>query len=48
MKLKDTPDSELISLLRASNSQAMDVLYDRYAGLVYSIAFKILHLESFK
>jgi RNA polymerase sigma-70 factor (ECF subfamily) len=46
MKLKDAPDSELINLLRASNSQAMDVLYDRYAGLVYSVAFKILQNNS--
>lgn len=42
MKLKDAPDGELIDLLRAGNSQAMSVLYDRYAGLVYSLAFKIL------
>lgn len=46
MKLKDADDSELINLLRASNSQAMDILYDRYAGLVYSVAFKILHNNS--
>ncbi|MGB3637352.1 MAG: sigma-70 family RNA polymerase sigma factor [Rivularia sp. (in: cyanobacteria)] len=46
MKLKDAPDSELVSLLRASNSQAMDVLYNRYAGLVYSVAFKILQNNS--
>ena len=46
MNLKDAPDGELIILLRASNSQAMNVLYDRYAGLVYSIAFKILHNNS--
>lgn len=46
MKLKDASDSELVSLLRASNSQAMDVLYNRYAGLVYSIAFKILQNNS--
>ncbi|MBV6627962.1 MAG: sigma-70 family RNA polymerase sigma factor [Rivularia sp. (in: Bacteria)] len=46
MKLKDAPDSELVSLLRASNSQAMDVLYNRYAGLVYSVALKILQNNS--
>ncbi|MDJ0534145.1 MAG: sigma-70 family RNA polymerase sigma factor [Xenococcaceae cyanobacterium MO_207.B15] len=46
MKLKDVPDSELISLLRADNSQAMDVLYDRYAGLVYSVAKRILQNNS--
>ncbi len=46
MKLKDTPDRELISRLRASDSQAMEVLYDRYAGLVYSVAFKILQNNS--
>lgn len=42
MNLKDAPDGELIDLLRAGNSQAMSVLYDRYAGLIYSLAFKIL------
>ena len=46
MKLKDAPDRELISRLRASDSQAMEVLYDRYAGLVYSVAFKILQNNS--
>ena len=46
MKLKDAPDRELINLLRASDSQAMNVLYDRYAGLVYSVAFKILQNNS--
>ena len=42
MKLKDASDGELVSLLRSGNSQAMEVLYDRYAGLIYSVAFKIL------
>ena len=42
MKLKDASDRELIDSLRASDSQAMEVLYNRYGGLVYSIAFKIL------
>ena len=46
MKLKDATDGELIDSLRASNSQAMEVLYDRYGGLVYSIAFKILQNSS--
>ena len=43
MKLRDASDGELINLLRAGNSQAMSTLYDRYAGLVYSVAFNILH-----
>ncbi len=46
MKLKDAPDRELISRLRASDFQAMEVLYDRYAGLVYSVALKILQNNS--
>lgn len=46
MKLKDADDNELIGRLRASDSQAMEVLYDRYAGLVYSVAFKILQNNS--
>ena len=40
MKLKDASDRELIHRLRSSDSQAMEVLYDRYAGLVYSVALK--------
>ena len=46
MKLRDVDDNELISRLRASDSQAMDVLYDRYGGLVYSVAVKILQNNS--
>lgn len=42
MKLKDAPDSELIHRLRLGEKQAMEVLDDRYAGLVYSVAFRIL------
>ena len=46
MKLKDATDGELIDSLRGSDSEAMEVLYDRYGGLVYSIALKILQNSS--
>ncbi len=46
MKLKDAPDHELIHRLRAAEKQAMEVLYERYAGLVYSVAFKFLQNSS--
>ena len=46
MALKDVPDEELINRARTGEQQAMLVLYDRYAGLVYSVAFKILRNRS--
>ena len=46
MKLQDADDNQLILRLRVSDSKAMEVLYDRYAGLVYSVAFKILQNSS--
>ena len=39
----DTTDAELIRLLRGGQQQALGVLYDRYGGLVYTVAFKILN-----
>jgi RNA polymerase sigma-70 factor, ECF subfamily len=39
----DTGDAELIRLLRGGEQQALGVLYDRYGGLVYTVAFKILN-----
>jgi RNA polymerase sigma-70 factor, ECF subfamily len=39
----DTPDGELVRLLRDGQQDALGVLYDRYGGLVYTIAFKILN-----
>lgn len=39
----DTTDVELIRLLRGGQQQALSLLYDRYGGLVYTIAFKILN-----
>ncbi len=35
-------DSELMEALKAGQAAALGVLYDRYAGLVYGIALKIL------
>jgi RNA polymerase sigma-70 factor (ECF subfamily) len=44
-RLSDLPsrsDSELIEALKAGQSTALGVLYDRYAGLVYGLALKIM------
>jgi RNA polymerase sigma-70 factor, ECF subfamily len=40
--MKNLSDAELVSSLRSGQRQAIAVLYDRYAGLVYSIAYRIL------
>lgn len=45
MGLADETDAELISRLKSGQQQALSVLYDRYAGLVYSIAYKILNSQ---
>jgi len=42
----DTSDMELIRSLRTGNSDALSILYDRYSGLVYSLALKILNQSS--
>lgn len=42
MRLKNVSDEELINRSRAGEERAMLVLYDRYAPLVYSVAFRIL------
>lgn len=39
----DLSDTELIYLLRAGEQKALGILYDRYGGLVYTIALKILN-----
>jgi RNA polymerase sigma-70 factor, ECF subfamily len=39
----DTTDAELIRLLRGGEQQALGILYDRYGGLVYTVAFRILN-----
>jgi RNA polymerase sigma-70 factor, ECF subfamily len=39
----DLPDIELIKQLRAGNQKALGILYDRYGGLVYTIALGILN-----
>jgi RNA polymerase sigma-70 factor, ECF subfamily len=39
----DLPDIELIKQLRAYNQKALGILYDRYGGLVYTIALRILN-----
>jgi RNA polymerase sigma-70 factor, ECF subfamily len=38
----ETADPELIDSLRQGNQNALSILYDRYSGLVYTLALKIL------
>ncbi|MGK7910447.1 MAG: sigma-70 family RNA polymerase sigma factor [Synechococcus sp.] len=38
----DTSDRELIQELKGGNQAALTLLYDRYGGLVYTVALKIL------
>lgn len=40
--MKNLSDAELVYSLRSGQRRAIAVLYDRYAGLVYSIAYRIL------
>lgn len=42
MSLTEESDAALVSLLRAGQKNALTILYDRYADLVYSCAYKIL------
>jgi RNA polymerase sigma-70 factor, ECF subfamily len=39
----DLPDVELIASLRQGTQNALSILYDRYGGLVYSLALKLLN-----
>ncbi len=38
----DATDLDLISSLRQGNQQALSIIYDRYGGLVYTLALKLL------
>jgi RNA polymerase sigma-70 factor, ECF subfamily len=40
--MKDPSDDELVCGLRSGQKHSITILYDRYAGLVYSIAYRIL------
>ncbi len=42
MGLADSSDADLVCSLRAGQHKALEVIYDRYVGLVYSISYKIL------
>ena len=42
MSLSSLTDAELIQALRAGQTNALAVLYDRHAGLVYGLALKVL------
>lgn len=37
-----TADAELVARIRAGDEAAMAALYDRYAGIVYSVALRVL------
>jgi RNA polymerase sigma-70 factor (ECF subfamily) len=39
----DASDLELVDALRRGRADALRILYDRYSGLVYSVAFRILN-----
>ena len=43
--LQDSSDAELVYLLRNGKKQALAILYKRYVGLVYSIAYKFSQNE---
>jgi RNA polymerase sigma-70 factor, ECF subfamily len=38
----DTTDADLIASLRQGDRNALSILYDRYGGLVYTLALKLL------
>lgn len=40
--LQDSTDAEVFAALKAGQSQALAILYDRHVGLVYGIAYKVL------
>jgi RNA polymerase sigma-70 factor (ECF subfamily) len=42
VKVASTNDEELMSALRSGNQSAMGLLYDRYSGVVYSVALRVL------
>jgi RNA polymerase sigma-70 factor (ECF subfamily) len=42
MGLADSSDADLVRSLRAGQQKALEVIYDRYIGLVYSVAYKVL------
>lgn len=39
----DASDAELVQSLRTGNQKALGLLYDRYGGLVYTLALRILN-----
>ncbi len=39
----DSSDADLVSSLRAGQHEALRVLYERYSGLVHTVALRILH-----
>jgi RNA polymerase sigma-70 factor, ECF subfamily len=42
MGLADSSDADLVRSLRTGQQKALEAIYDRYVGLIYSIAYKIL------
>ena len=43
VEVPDLSDEKLMALLRAEDSDALHVLFNRHSRLVYSIALRILH-----
>jgi len=43
VEVPDLSDEKLMALLRAEDSDALHILFDRHSRLVYSIALRILH-----
>jgi RNA polymerase sigma-70 factor, ECF subfamily len=42
VKVVSTDDEALMSAMRSGDESAMGVLYDRYSGVVYSVALRVL------
>src|ERR1700726_4273382 len=43
VEVRSPSDEEVMSSLQAKDSKALELLFDRYSGLVFGIALRILH-----
>lgn len=46
VEVRSPSDEEVMSSLQAKDSKALELLFDRYSGLVFGIALRILHDHS--
>ena len=46
VEVRSPSDEELMSSLQAKDSKALELLFDRYSGLVFGIALRILNVHS--